>query len=96
MSDHYVDYSVSSLYHLKSNILIFLNKVGRAGRKPIFINLVIKHSRLDLLMCMPVIWSFLLSVQLKCLFSCGLISVSVIRSVCCPLRTSGFALNFFG
>lgn len=58
VSDRFVDYSLSSLCHLKANILIFLNKVGRAGRKPVFITLVIKHSRLGLLMCMSIIWSF--------------------------------------
>lgn len=96
VNDHFVDYSLISLCHLKANILIFLNKVGRAGRKPIFITLMIKHFRPGLLMCMPIIWSFWLCVKLKCLFYCGLISVSVIRSVCYPLCTSGFALNFFG
>uniref|UniRef100_A0A8C9BVD7 Uncharacterized protein n=1 Tax=Phocoena sinus TaxID=42100 RepID=A0A8C9BVD7_PHOSS len=96
VSDHFVDYSLGSLCHLKANILIFLSKVGRAGGKPIFTTLVIKHSRPGLLMYMPIIWSFWLSVKLKCFLYCGLISVSVIRSVCCPLCTSGFALNFFG
>lgn len=94
MSDHLVDYSLDILCHLKASILIFLNKVGRAGRNPIFITLVIKHSRPGLLMCMPIIWSFWFSVKFKCLFYHGLISVSVIRSVRCPLCTSGFALNF--
>uniref|UniRef100_A0A2K5H9C1 Uncharacterized protein n=1 Tax=Colobus angolensis palliatus TaxID=336983 RepID=A0A2K5H9C1_COLAP len=55
MSDHFGGYSLSSLCHLKANVLIFLNKVGRAGRKPIFITFVIKHSRPGLLMCRPII-----------------------------------------
>lgn len=81
MSDHLVDYSLGSLCHLKANILIFLNNVGRAGRNPIFITLVIKRSRPGLSMYAPGIWSFWLSVKFKCLFYRGLISVSVIRSV---------------
>ncbi|KAF6086293.1 hypothetical protein HJG60_008485 [Phyllostomus discolor] len=93
MSDCLVDYSVGSLCHLKANTLIFLSKMGRAGRNPIFITLVIKLSKPGL-MYMPIIWSSWLRVQFKCLFYRGLISVSVIRSVCCPLCTSGFALNF--
>lgn len=94
MSDHLGDYSLGSLCHLKANILIFLNNVGRAGRKPIFITLVIKRSGPGLSMYTPGVWSFWLSVKFKCLFYRGLISVSVIRSVWCPLCTSGFALNF--
>lgn len=96
VNDYFVDYSLVTLCHLKAKILVFLNKVGRAGRKPIFITLMIKHFRSGLLMCMPIIWCFWLCVKWKCLFYCGLISVSVIRSFCCPLCTSGFALNFFG
>lgn len=96
MSDHFVDHCLSSLCHLKANILIFLSKEGRASGKLVFITSVIKLSRPGLLICMPVLWRFWLSIKLKCLSYCGLISVSVIRSVCCPLCTSGFALNFFG
>lgn len=73
MSDHLVDYSLGSLCHLKANILIFLNNVGRAGKNPIFITPVIKRSRPGWSMYTPGIWSFWLSVKFKCLFYCGLI-----------------------
>uniref|UniRef100_A0A8C9A0P1 Uncharacterized protein n=1 Tax=Prolemur simus TaxID=1328070 RepID=A0A8C9A0P1_PROSS len=54
ISDNFVGNNLGSLCHLKANILIFLNKVGRARRKPVFINFVIKHSRPGLLMYMSI------------------------------------------
>ena len=95
VSGHSVDYSLGSLCHLKANILIFLNKVGRTDRKSILVTLMIKHGP-GLLMCMPINLEFLAWCKIKMSLYCGLLSVSVIRSVCCLLCASGFALNFFG